>query len=445
MKLKVVFALLVFALLFTSYCYGQITDFNFLGGGARARAMGGAFFGVSDDPSAGSWNPAGLSQLDLPQMNATYYSGRVKVWHELGSVSREVKISNNLILSGALAIPFKAAGYDFVGSASYERLSVFSDESYYQGIGRSENTNGNVDAVTLSLGREVLKGFALGMAMNIYTGGYIYSAFQTDRNVNGDTSKFYHPTVKGGYSGFNMCFGTMFKVQNLSLGAVLKTPFTLKEEIDAKMEYDILFGTYVNPGTNRPEGVLYFSENKWKLPLVWGIGSAFRSRNMIIAADIEYRDLSKAELTYIDAYIPNLNLPRKTVRLNWEKGTQFRVGGEYIIPTKIGKIPLRAGYRNDPKAFTSMKDVVAEVDTALGSLVYTNAGTKGDKISGSVMSFGTGIGWNQIRLDVTYEYSKYDYTSSGTVIDIETGITSTYEDDITSKDNRLMVNFTGLF
>jgi hypothetical protein len=240
MKLKVTFALLVFALLFSSYCYGQITDFNFLGGGARARAMGGAFFGVSDDPSAGSWNPAGLSQLDLPQMNLTYYSGRVKVGHEFGVISKEVKTSNDLILSGAIAIPFKVAGHNLVGSVSYDRLSVFSNEAYYQAINRTENTNGNVDAVTLSLGREFLKGFSLGMALNIYTGGYTYKAFQL-LNITGDTNIFYHPVIKGDYSGFNMNFGTMFKVQNFSFGAVVKTPFTLKEKIDAKMEYDIIY------------------------------------------------------------------------------------------------------------------------------------------------------------------------------------------------------------
>lgn len=43
---------------------------NFLlyGVGARALAMGGAYYGISNDASAGSWNPAGLAQLQRKQL-----------------------------------------------------------------------------------------------------------------------------------------------------------------------------------------------------------------------------------------------------------------------------------------------------------------------------------------------------------------------------------------
>ena len=47
-----------------------ITAAGFLkiGIGAKARGMGGAFVGLADDPSALYWNPAGLSQLECPQV-----------------------------------------------------------------------------------------------------------------------------------------------------------------------------------------------------------------------------------------------------------------------------------------------------------------------------------------------------------------------------------------
>ncbi len=38
----------------------SLQNWNFLGGGARAKGMGGAYLGVSDDAYAGTWNPAGL-------------------------------------------------------------------------------------------------------------------------------------------------------------------------------------------------------------------------------------------------------------------------------------------------------------------------------------------------------------------------------------------------
>ncbi len=42
------------------------------GAGTRALAMGGAFSAVANDPSAGYWNPAGLTQLPSFQFSASY-------------------------------------------------------------------------------------------------------------------------------------------------------------------------------------------------------------------------------------------------------------------------------------------------------------------------------------------------------------------------------------
>jgi len=44
--------------------YGAFSDFR-QGAGARAVGMGGAFTAVADDATAGFWNPAGLSQMEL--------------------------------------------------------------------------------------------------------------------------------------------------------------------------------------------------------------------------------------------------------------------------------------------------------------------------------------------------------------------------------------------
>lgn len=42
---------------------------NPVGSGARAVGMGSAFIAVADDATAASWNPAGLIQLDRPEMS----------------------------------------------------------------------------------------------------------------------------------------------------------------------------------------------------------------------------------------------------------------------------------------------------------------------------------------------------------------------------------------
>jgi tetratricopeptide (TPR) repeat protein len=57
---------------------GQPGAFLFYGVGGRATAMGGAFYGISDDSSAAYWNPAGLAQMqrkELSTMQATLFAG----------------------------------------------------------------------------------------------------------------------------------------------------------------------------------------------------------------------------------------------------------------------------------------------------------------------------------------------------------------------------------
>ncbi|MDD5656491.1 MAG: PorV/PorQ family protein [Elusimicrobia bacterium] len=48
---------------------GQPGAFMFYGVGGRALAMGGAYYGISDDASASYWNPAGLAQLQRKEIN----------------------------------------------------------------------------------------------------------------------------------------------------------------------------------------------------------------------------------------------------------------------------------------------------------------------------------------------------------------------------------------
>ena len=47
-----------------------------IGAGARALGMGGAFTAVADDATANTWNPAGMAQLERPELsiNGGWYS-----------------------------------------------------------------------------------------------------------------------------------------------------------------------------------------------------------------------------------------------------------------------------------------------------------------------------------------------------------------------------------
>jgi len=55
---------------------GQGISLNRPGSGARAAGMGNAFIAVSDDGTAASWNPAGLSQLRRPELSVVFNASR---------------------------------------------------------------------------------------------------------------------------------------------------------------------------------------------------------------------------------------------------------------------------------------------------------------------------------------------------------------------------------
>ena len=59
----------------TGLASAQIT-FDFTGAGARAEGMGRAYFGIADDASSITWNPAGLVAHDKPILRFSYELGK---------------------------------------------------------------------------------------------------------------------------------------------------------------------------------------------------------------------------------------------------------------------------------------------------------------------------------------------------------------------------------
>ena len=547
MKFKSLCVTLLLILTSSTFTYAQLTDYNFLGGGARARGMGGAFFGVSDDPSAASWNPAGLTQLDKYQMSVTFNNNKFKSEFSETIFKNGTSLTNsetsdktkNLINFGSVIIPFTISGQKLVGSVLYQRISeaegehLFYNSNYlvepqtdtytwtnvagtdtvtltfpiyskmheiyriYQiltfvsaedvgydqkkykfnwaDFNLKDEVDGSLNMTTLALAGSPIKDLSLGMGVNIYSGGYSLTGTQA-RILIEDTTVIptettyaeLKPSVDADYSGFGLVFGAMYKIQNLRLGAVVKPARTIKEKQDVQLIWDVWspLDPNPNPGTNKPRGVLYpvDFEQKWKFPLIWGGGASYKFRNLTVAADVEIRGYSKTELSYPKSsgypegdfeHPADPSTLKRTVKIKWEDGTQFRLGAEYVFATKYGKIPVRVGYRNDPKPFTNVKDV--EIDSMIMTDIYnpidprkdtlktrriTYKGTPGNKIEGNIISFGTGIGWSQISFDITYEFGSYETKANGAV-----RLREPYEFDqtVTRKEHRIMINFTGFF
>jgi long-subunit fatty acid transport protein len=485
----------------------QMSDYNFLGAGARARAMGGAFFAVSDDPTAASWNPAGLSSLDKPQMDLSFSSlmSRPERVSTLKSsvlnfgFSEKPKYDKNQISSVSVVIPFKLREKEVVGSALYQVLSDIYQENEYALIDDSiqtnqgiyiknwksmlnEETTGKLSAVTLALGMKTLGSLSLGLGVNIYGGGfdthadlYYPKGYHPDINIDTLTGEVtvnlyerFHPTISTDYSGFNYTVGGMYQLDKLKMAAVVKTPFTLKEENDVKLLVDYVQGGVLVDAKSIALSPLFKTNRKWKMPLMIGFGASYQLSALTLAADVEIRNYSKTELTYREN-LANPSINEITTSLHWRDLTQFRLGGEYVVHTKLGNIPLRAGFRNDPKVFTDMYDsmevfmeehyYVSETDSLRPTFVKSKPGSEtGSWVNGNVFSFGTGIAWSQIKFDITFEFTKYDDVQQKVnteVVKFDRGykkivlppLSGPYEfsQKQSNKYSRITVSFTGFF
>jgi long-subunit fatty acid transport protein len=488
----------------------QMSDYNFLGAGARARAMGGAFFAVSDDPTAASWNPAGLSLLDKAQMDLSFNSymdrGETMTSGLNLSLGEKPEYNKNRLSSACVVIPFKIRDKELVGSVLYQVISEIYQENKFVLVNDTlitqtgdpmfitnrqdilqEKVTGRLDAVSLAVGGKVFESFSLGLGVNIYGGGFnsdvnlFYpKSTQTDIDTYIDTTTGdtvttavniyldYHPTIESDYSGFNFAIGGMYQIEKLKLGAVVKTPFILKEKNDFRFLVDEWERGVVTEGgllSTTTEGE---ANREWKIPIMVGFGASYKLPSLTLAADVELRNYSKSEVTYHEKALDPLS-EEVTVNLGWRNLTQFRIGGEYIVHTKLGDIPIRAGFRNDPKLFTDQYDSmdvfmeeyevnVPGYNTLWPQYIKSKPGMEiGSWVNGNVFSFGTGIAWSQIKLDVTFEFATYDDVQRKVFTEIaafdpgERRISyilwepKEFSQKISNKYNRIMVSFTGFF
>jgi long-subunit fatty acid transport protein len=491
----------------------QLADYNFLGGGAKARAMGGAFFAVSDDPTAASWNPAGLSQLDKAQMNLSFstYMGRKEYNSTLDSPSwdysfrEELKNDINAVSFASVAIPFRLRETDLVGGVLYQRMAdiyqenrdvIIIDELVTDGDTLDnfvlppieEEITGRLDVVNISLGGKLFESLSLGAGVNIYTGKFTSDVeFFASADTTGLNGRRFHPNIVSEYSGFNFTLGAMCKLAKLRLAAVLKTPFTLKENNDVKLFQDIIVLGVVLETPSNLASPFFETDREWKMPSMIGFGGSYEISALTLAADLEIRNYSKTEVTYrrnianpadvevtTGGYVTDSwwgtieNEPPFVPSLDWRNLTQFRIGAEYRIDTKFGSVPLRVGFRNDPKPFRTQLDssqvylrmdlqVIGADTFTVPSFVQSDYGVQnGSWVNGNIFCFGTGIAWSQIKFDVTYEYASYDDIDKEVFTDLRpfdrgNGVLldpisrNRFSKKESSKFSRIMISFTGYF
>ena len=326
-------------------------DLNFIGAGARARGMGGAFIGGADDATAASWNPAGLVYLQKPEASVTYvYSS---VYQSIDNEAVEdLGLSHGYLNFVSAAFPLSIGQRNVVGCIAYQRVIDLFDkqEGYDSGYSYTQSQKGGVDAISPSLGIQIAPNFSLGLTFNLYVGN---TTTKWEYEGMGET----YEAPKEKYSGSNLTMGGMFDFGKFRIGAIYKSPYNLKAERDA----DNIFDAY---------------EYEWQMPAMFGFGLSFEpTPKLRIAADYEIRKFSEFKIKLDDYY---------DYELDWLDVNQIRLGAEYLIMSGSTVIPLRIGLKTEPRPYED---------------------ANGDQVTGAALTMGIGLASHSFSLGATLEYS----------------------------------------
>jgi len=455
MKLSL-FKLTILAVLIlttTAYSQQQGLSFNFFGGGARSEGMGQAYIAVSDDGTAGSWNPAGLHVHEKTFMAFSYstlmprgaynffsYTNNPTVYDHEGNISG--------VNEWSLITPMRIKNHHFVFNLSYTRnfdvYYRFAEKIYpWSDYDASDPTDdeeanafmerkGGVNSINLGFGTRIYDKLSFGAMANIYWGRVVSEEYRT---VRIDTVLEVGSVLAEGdflmidstsYGGFNVNLGLLYSGEKFRAGLLAKLPFDLKGESDSTLMWrSTLNGvTFDEIGTVFRTQIAYIDNvtSKMHMPLMLGLGLAYNiNDNWLWSVDVEYRRFEGSIINNLDSLLVtasgDIEYYYSDFDPNWSDVLQLRVGTEYTFNTPLGLVPVRAGFRNEAFPEGNIGEYSITYEGPKGpsgqsvfqdsTRVYYHYEYDDKQITGYSVGVGTGIHWSQIMLDVAYTYSYY--------------------------------------
>lgn len=335
---------------------------NPVGSGARAMGMGGAFIAVADDATAASWNPAGLTWLERPEISfvgALFHRTEDNTYRKYPEGSGMQTVSGSNINYISVAYPFECRGRKMIISVSHQHLYDFSREWDFSIQGPNSKTDydhdleGSLSAMGLAYCVRIHPQFSFGCTLNVWDDGISQNQWENkyvSRNVV-TTSAGRRVTTDScsvdrySFNGLNANLGLLWKINwRLTIGAVFKTPFK------ADLKHESLYETFRdadNQNVTKSD-----SENATlDMPMSYGIGIAYRFSDVSCASlDIYRTEWDDFILTDSQGNRESPITRRSPDESDIDPTHQIRMGAEYLFmsPGSNYVIPVRGGIFYDP-------------------------------------------------------------------------------------------------
>ncbi len=441
MKRRVTAAVLVGCVLGAQAAHAQAiqnvvlrNSFNPLGAGARGLGMGGAFIAVADDGTAASFNPAGLAQLRRTEFAAVGFTDLLDSTVRVPSTGAEDTSFESHVRHQrpdffGLAIPFEVGHHSLTVQVSYQRaVDLFGQgrATVQDTIALAEldpdlkgngdviadivpNQSGAFQTVSLSAGYQLTSRLSIGTSLNYWIAGWRAqgeNSFRLRVRPPGGARSVDVPLLTDDFHqdqkvrGFNASAGFLLKYPRLSLGGVVRLPFTGDYDL-TENDSEVLF----DQGKAQPARSIDFDvKTRLHWPLSAGLGAALRPvRGLTVAGDFTQSHWSRTSIDDVPAGA--LLTPQKldangnpedsftdrnffdllpSAQTATGDTSQWRAGGEYLL-TSIPRVvvPLRGGIFRD-------RSPVSDLGT-----------NEGRRIRG--WTAGTGLNFAHVVLDVAFE------------------------------------------
>jgi long-subunit fatty acid transport protein len=392
----------------TSTAVAQDISLNRPGSGARAAGMGNAFIAVSDDGTAASWNPAGLSQLRKPEFSLVHSTSSRDLFLE-GYRTRDeaaafttlsTVTTNATVEFASAAVPFSVGGKPVTLQAGWRRLYQLSSDlrgdmrqvpvspaprptSVFKGrpesLLRIDNaTEGNIDVWSLAGAVRFTNRLSLGFSVDLYRGDWEdMGSTNEDPGVLGPTD-FSAFVESHEVSGNNVNVGLLLAYPSFRVGLVYHAAFwgDTRDDLSVRSSLTEPVAASLSPGAR-----LHF-------PRTVGLGVAWLPKPLLrLALDFTYDEWTQflvagtlhspdRPVNGFDGRVPELSATRDTVSVN--------AGLEKLFPVKGRYVPLRLGASYEPQG---PRDPIAR-----------------DGFDHVILAAGTGLNTNSFKLDVALEY-----------------------------------------
>ncbi|HKK68400.1 MAG TPA: outer membrane protein transport protein, partial [Bacteroidales bacterium] len=224
---------------------------NPVGSGARALGMGQAFIGIADDATAASWNPAGLIQLERPEISVvgghTLRTDDIS-YDAFQESSNKTDFTRTELNYLSAAYPFHLFHKNMIVSLNYQHMYNFNKKaeiSYQDANERYSESNviryrqtGDLYTVSPAFAVEITPELSLGFTLNFWDNPFSRNQWQMDNTIKRVNSRsgrtytmFEHYSDTYQFKGFNFHTGLLWAINStVTVGAVFRSPF--KADLD---------------------------------------------------------------------------------------------------------------------------------------------------------------------------------------------------------------------